>query len=119
SSFDYAYIDPKTSMVVVNSSSAKRAEDLLSLLREALGSLRCLPVDVVNIPGQVMTHWVREGAASHNFELGEDVDLKAAGSDGEARFKRVDLSGGDVINHIDNGFSVSKLSLVWRDSVAF
>src|SRR5690625_644650 len=37
---DFAYIAPLEGLIVVNAASAKRAEDLLSQLRESLGSLR-------------------------------------------------------------------------------
>lgn len=119
SSLDYAYIAPQDGLIVVNASSAKRAEDLLSKLREALGSLKCLPISPKNIPTQVMTHWLREGQAPHQFELGEEVELQAAKDGRTVKCKRSDLTAAEVRNHLESGMHVNKIELVWRESISF
>ena len=116
---DYAYIDHKGGFIVVNSSSAKRAEDLLSKLREALGSLRCIPITVKNLPSQVMTSWLQGGKLLENFVLGENIELKA-GKDGRVvRAKKQDLTANEVLAHINSGMYVSKLALTWREGIHF
>src|SRR5690606_38638400 len=67
SSLDFAYIATQEGLIVVNASSAKRAEDLLSALREALGSLRAIPITAKNVPTQVMTHWLRDAQLPQDF----------------------------------------------------
>ena len=119
SSLDYAYIAPQEGWIVVNASSSKRAEDLLSKLREALGSLRCLPVTPKNIPTQVMTHWLRESQAPHQFELGEDCELQATKDGRVVRTKKLDLTSSEVRNHLESGMHVSKISLCWKESISF
>lgn len=117
SSLDYAYIDTQGGLIVVNAASGKRAEDLLSALREALGSLRCIPLTVKNIPTQVMTHWLRDGELPHQFELGETCELQA-GKDGRIiRAKNQDLSADEVRNHLDSGMFVSKVALTWNEAI--
>lgn len=117
SSLDYAYIDTQGGMIVVNSSSSKRAEDLLSKLREALGSLRCLPVSSINIPTQVMTHWLRESQAPHGFEFGGEVELQATKDGRVVRTKKLDLTCSEVRNHLESGMHVSKIALTWREAI--
>ncbi len=118
SSLDYAYIAPNEKLIVVNSSSAKRAEDLLSKLREALGSLRCLPISPKNLPTQAMTHWLRESKAPHQFELGEEVELQATKDGRVVRCKKLDLTAAEIRNHLDSGMHVSKIALVWKESIS-
>ncbi len=118
STLDYAYIAPQENMIVVNSSSAKRAEDLLSKLREALGSLRCIPVAPKNIPTQVMTHWLRESQAPHQFALGEEVELQAPKDGRVIRCKKQDLTAAEIINHLESGMHVSKIALVWKEAIS-
>jgi recombination associated protein RdgC len=118
SSLDYAYISPQDGLIVVNASSAKRAEDLLSKLREALGSLRCIPVAPKNIPTQVMTHWLRESSAPHQFELGEEVELHAAKDGRTIKAKRQDLTASEIRNHLESGMHVGKIALVWKESIS-
>lgn len=117
SSLDFAYIAPEEKLIVVNSSSAKRAEDLLSKLREALGSLRCLPLTAKGQPTQVMTHWLQSGEVAADFSLGEDCELQA-GKDGRViGCKKHDLTTAEVLNHINSGMFVSKLALTWKESI--
>lgn len=118
-SLDYAYIDHQGGLIVVNSSSAKRAEDLLSKLREALGSLRCIPVSVKNIPTQVMTHWLQTNELPANFELGEECELQASKDGRVIRCKKQDLTASEILSHIQSGMFVSKLSLNYREGMTF
>lgn len=119
SSLDYAYIAAQERLIVVNSASSKRAEELLSKLREALGSLRCLPIQPKNIPTQVMTHWLRESQAPHQFELGGDCELQATKDGRVVRTKKLDLTSHEVRNHLESGMHVSKVSLCWKESISF
>lgn len=118
-SLDYAYIDHQGGLIVVNSSSAKRAEDLLSKLREALGSLRCIPVSAKNIPTQVMTHWLQTNSMPANFELGEECELQAGKDARVIRCKKQDLTASEILSHIQSGMFVSKLSLDYREGITF
>ena len=117
SSLNFAYIAPQENLIVVNSSSAKGAEDLLSKLREALGSLRCIPITAKNLPTQVMTHWLQSGNMPHDFALGEECELQA-GKDGRViRCKKQDLTAAEMLNHLNSGMFVSKLALIWKESI--
>jgi len=119
SSLDFAYIDHKEQLLIVNSSSAKRAEDFCSKLREALGSLRCIPLSPKNIATQVMTHWVQSSELPKGLELGEAIELQA-GKDGRVvRCKHQDLSADEVSAHINSGMFVTKLALNWREGITF
>jgi len=117
STLDFTYIAPQEKLIVVNSSSAKRAEDLLSKLREALGSLRCIPMIAKHVPTQTMTQWMQTGEAPHQFELGEECELQG-GKDGRViRCKKQDLTADEIRNHITSGMFVSKIALTWKESI--
>ncbi len=53
----YAYFAPDQGHLIVNSSSATGAEELLVNLREAMGSLPVVRAASKSIPQQVMTNW--------------------------------------------------------------
>lgn len=117
SSLDFAYIAPQENLIVVNASSAKRAEDLLSALREALGSLRAIPIAPKNIPTQTMTHWLRDGELPQDFVLGEECELQA-GKDGRViRCKNQDLSADEIRSHLDSGMFVNKVAVSWKETI--
>lgn len=117
SSLDFAYIAPNEKLIVVNSSSAKRAEDLLSKLREALGSLRCIPVTAKHVPTQAMTQWMQTGEAPHQFILGEECELQG-GKDGRIiRCKKQDLTADEIRNHLTSGMFANKIALTWKETI--
>ncbi|WP_111642530.1 recombination-associated protein RdgC [Marinimicrobium alkaliphilum] len=117
SSLDFAYIAPREGLIVVNAASAKKAEELLSALREALGSLSLIPVAPNTIPTQAMTHWLLHGDLPDDFTLGEECELRG-GKDGRVvRFKNQDLSADEVLNHLNAGMYVNRLALTWKDAI--
>lgn len=117
SRLDFAYIDPKANWIIVNSASAKRAEDLMSKLREALGSLPSIPLTTKHLPTQIMTRWLREASVGNELELGDECEL-IANKDGRIiRCKKQDLTASEIRNHLDLGMQVNKLTLIWKESV--
>lgn len=119
-SLDYAYIDHKEKLIVVNASTAKRAEDVCSKLREALGSLRCIPLACKIMPSQLMTLWLKKGLyGAANLEFGSSIEMHS-GKDGRViRCRHQDLTANEVLAHIESGMYVSKLALVWNGGISF
>lgn len=117
SSHLYAYIDPSQGWVVVDSGTAKRAEELLSLLRETLGSLRLRPLAVGRAPAAVLTRWL-EQAPDDGFVLGDECELKEpVDQGGVMRGRRMDLSSPEVKSHLDAGMQVAKLAVEWQERI--
>ena len=107
----YAYIDPKDGWAVVDSGTAKKAEELLSALRETLGSLRLKPLAVNNAPASVLTRWL-ETSTPAGFELGDECELKEpVDKGGVMRGRRMDLASAEVKSHLDAGMQVAKLAV--------
>jgi recombination associated protein RdgC len=110
----YAYIDPANAWVVVDSASAARAEDLLSLLRESLGSLPVRPMHVRDPQGLVMTAWLKGEVDSGAFEPGDECELRDPSSEGAVvRCRRQDLDSGEVLGHLKAGKQVQRLAVSW------
>ncbi|MGR5465359.1 recombination-associated protein RdgC, partial [Photobacterium damselae] len=80
-------------LIVIDTASDKKAEDLLSLLRKTLGSLPAIPL-VANKPlPTVLTSWVREQVLPAGFALGEEAELDSINEGGGIiRCKEQDLS---------------------------
>lgn len=118
SSLDFGYIDTLNSLLIVNTSSAKRAEDFISALRETLGSLKVIPLVPVNPPPQVMTGWVREGVIGDKFVLGEECELQATKEGRVIRCKKQDLTATEIQNHLESGMVVTKLAITWNEAIS-
>jgi recombination associated protein RdgC len=113
----YAYIDPRDGWVVVDAATAKKAEELLSLLRETLGSLRVRPLTVGHSPSAVMTRWL-EDAPPAGFVLGDECELKEpVDNGGVMRGRRMDLASAEVRSHLDAGMRVAKLAIEWQERI--
>ena len=113
----FAYIDPGEGWVVVDAGTAKKAEELLSALRETLGSLRLKPLAVNNAPASVLTGWL-ENTLPAGFELGDECELKEpVDQGGVMRGRRMDLASAEVKSHLDAGMQVSKLALEWQERI--
>jgi recombination associated protein RdgC len=116
----FAYIDPKGGWIVVDAASAKKAEDLLSLLRKCLGSLPAVPLNTINKPVAVMTDWLINNQPPVDIIIEDECELRAPEEEGGTiRCKRHDLSLPEIKNHLDTGKEVIKLAVSWADRLAF
>ena len=107
-----AIYDAKNNWFIVNTSSASRAEDLLALLRKALGSLPAVPWIDSNQLSQSMQQWLSNQALPAGFSLGHDAELKAPDEEGaKVRFSNHLLTTEEVQSHLEDKL-VTKLQLV-------
>lgn len=117
SSLMFAYIDPAEGWAVVDSSTAKKAEELLSALRETLGSLRLKPLAVNNAPSATLTRWL-EQSPDNGFVLGDECELKEpVDKGGVIRGRRMDLASAEVRSHLDAGMQAAKLAVEWQERI--
>ena len=116
----FAAIAPRLGMILVNSASAKRAEDLLSTLREVMGSLPVRPATVKIAPVATMTDWVKSQQAAEGFYVLDECELRDTAEDGGiVRCKRQDLTGEEIQLHLSTGKVVTQLALAWQDKLSF
>ena len=116
----FAAIAPRLGVILVNSASAKRAEDLLSTLREVMGSLAVRPATVKIAPVATMTEWVKSQEAAEGFYVLDECELRDTAEDGGiVRCKRQDLTGEEIQLHLSTGKVVTQLALAWQDKLSF
>ncbi|WP_151883333.1 recombination-associated protein RdgC [Pseudomonas putida] len=116
----FAAIAPRLGVILVNSASAKRAEDLLSTLREVMGSLPVRPATVKVAPVATMTDWVKSQQAAEGFHVLDECELRDTAEDGGiVRCKRQDLTGEEIQLHRSTGKVVTQLALAWQDKLSF
>ncbi|CBL45832.1 DNA recombination-dependent growth factor [gamma proteobacterium HdN1] len=116
----YAAIAPALGLVIVDSASFAKAEDFLSTLREALGSLPVRPISVQIAPSATLTEWVKTQQAAADFTILDECELRDAKEEGSVvRCKRQDLASEEIGRHLDAGKQVTQLSLNWQDKISF
>jgi recombination associated protein RdgC len=115
----FAYLAPREDLLVINTSSAGQAEELIAALREALGSMPVVPVDVQHAPSAVMTAWLKAQQADQQFVINQDCELFNPLEDGNViRFTGQDLYADETHVHLAAGKQVKKLGVVWNNSLS-
>jgi recombination associated protein RdgC len=116
-----AYLDTRNGWFVANTASRKATEELLSQLREALGSFPAVPLAPEESPRTLMTHWVATGDLPAGFALGDEIELRdpATASGAVARCRRQDLDTDEVREHLRTGKHVFRIGLVFDDRMSF
>jgi len=114
----YAYLDTSDGWVVLDTPTAKRAEELLSLLRESIGSLPVKPLQVEKSPAAVMTDWLRRSAPA-DFELQDECELREPLENGGiVRCRRQALDGTEVGTHLEAGKEAVRLAVEWHERLS-
>lgn len=112
--------DTQRGLIGINASSRSRAEDVLDLLRETLGSLKVTPLATQSLPIRAMTTWLSDTASRPaDLELGDSVELKAKGDDGVVRGRQVDLDSDEMQQLLEGGRQASKLALSLEGQLSF
>lgn len=116
----FIWINTKDQYIVVDSSSAKKADDALSLLRKCTGSLPVIPLAMNTPPEITMTEWLSSGAVPSGFTLEDEAELRSALEHGGiVKTKEQNLVTDEIKGHLLADKLVTKLALNWRDSISF
>ncbi len=112
--------DTRRRLIGINASSRTRAEELLDLLRETLGSLKVTPLATQVMPMRAMTQWLTDPASRPaDLVLGDQVELKAKGDDGVLRARQVDLDSDEIQQLLESGRQASKLAVEVEGRLSF
>ncbi|MDX3774686.1 recombination-associated protein RdgC [Chromatiaceae bacterium AAb-1] len=99
----HGYYDAEHQWLVINSSSAGKAEDVLALLRKALGSLPALPWLDNHKLNAALQLWLQNQQLPAGFELGSEAELKAPDEEGaKVRFSNHLLTADEVQSHLQD-----------------
>src|SRR5699024_5724080 len=114
-------LDPPQQHVWVDSTSANRAEQVLTSLRDALGSLPVQPLDAGQDVAAQLTQWLRApDTLPADLTLGDRCELRASDDSRAAmRCSAVDLHTDELRAHVDGGMQVKSLNLCWQDALEF
>lgn len=116
----FAAIAPALGLILVDSASSKKAEDLLSTLREALGSLPVRPLSLKVAPSATLTQWLQDRHAAQDLHLLDECELRDSHEDGgSVRCKGQDLLSEEIQQHLEAGKRVTQLKLAWQDKLSF
>ncbi|MCV6612409.1 MAG: recombination-associated protein RdgC [Amphritea sp.] len=107
--------------VIVDATSHKRAEELLSHLRSLLGSLPVILPDVQHSPSAVMSQWLEHPESRPTgIQLLDESELRDSALEaGVIRCKGQDLESEEITQHLEAGKRVTKLAIEWQETLSF
>jgi len=115
-----ALLDLSHGLCVVDSSSRKAAENVVSEIRHALGSFPALPVNAEVAPRSILTGWVAGEPLPEGLTIGDECELKDAADKGAVvKCQRQELQSDEIAKHLESGKQVTRLALTLDDHVSF
>jgi recombination associated protein RdgC len=115
----YAMVDKQQGWILVDASSANRAESLITLLRETLGTLPVKPLVSATAPTWIMTEWLKHPSKHKNFTLLDSCELQDRSDESSVlRCKGQDLSADEILAHLEAGKDVVKLAIEWDERIS-
>lgn len=116
----WVWIDPTNRLLVLDTGSQGRADEVVTLLVEVLPGLSVSLLNTQTSPQAAMAHWLKEQEPPQGFTVDRECELKSASEEkAVVRYGRHPLDIAEVQGHIDAGKLPTKLALTWDDRVSF
>lgn len=114
SSRHWLLIDPRSGLILVDTTTEKRAEQLLSLLRDSITTLPVRPLAFQQPVDGRLTEWVQSGDLPAGFTLGGWCDMEdPEDTRNKVKFRNQPLDEDEVGAALNRGLRVTALELVW------
>jgi len=115
-----AYFDNTHKLMIVDSASQNPAENVVSQLRQTLGSFKATAFGESSGMATVLTKWITNGHAEAGLEFGSSLVLETLDeAKSVIRAKNVNYLTDEMQRHIDNGYLVTQIGLVFNDRIEF
>lgn len=120
STIEGIYIRDK-GFLLVNQAQANKREELLSHLRQALGSFEAALILCKKTATDLMSQWLLDSNSLPNdLAIGNYCELKnIANIKSVSRFVNQDIQSKEVIGILEKDHFVSQLALIWQDKLRF
>ena len=116
----WVWIDPTARLLVLDTSSQGRADEVVSMLVDSLPGLSVSLLNMKASPQASMAHWLATQEPPAGFSIDRECELKAADeSKAVVKYGRHPLDIEEIQAHIAAGKLPTKLALTWDDRVSF
>jgi len=107
-----AILDLVNGWCIVDTSSRKAAENVVSEIRHALGSFPALPVNAEAAPRSVLTGWIAGEPLPEGLAIGDECELRDAADKGAVvKCQRQEMQTDEIAKHLEAGKQVTRLAL--------
>jgi len=113
------WIDPQAQTLALDAASQARADEVVTLLVQALPGLTLQLVSTQVAPATAMAEWLVSQEAPAGFSVDQECELKATdASKALVRYARHRLDTDEVQQHVQGGKMPTRLALTWQDRVS-
>uniref|UniRef100_UPI003F7F225B recombination-associated protein RdgC n=1 Tax=Xanthomonas sp. 0924 TaxID=2835534 RepID=UPI003F7F225B len=113
-------LDLANGLAIVDTSSRKVGESVMSEIRSMLGSFPALPLNAEVAPRAVLTGWIAGEPLPKSLSIGEEAELRDPIEGGAiVKCQHQELRGDEIDKHLEAGKQVTKLALVLDDNLSF
>ncbi|OBU55448.1 recombination-associated protein RdgC [Stenotrophomonas maltophilia] len=114
------FLDTARGVAFVDTSSRKAGEYVMSDIRGLLGSFPAMPLNAEVAPRSILTGWIAGEPLPTGLSLGEECEMKDPVEGGAVvKCQHQELCCDEIDKHLDAGKQVTKLALIFEDSVSF
>ena len=114
------WIDPVSSLLVVDASTQTRADEVVTMLIKAIDGLTLQMINTTFAPAGSMASWLINKEAPSGFSVDRECELKACDeTKSVVRYGRHALDTDEVGGHIRMGKMPTRLALTFDDRVSF
>jgi recombination associated protein RdgC len=114
------WIDPKNKLLVIDSASQARIDDVVTALVRSIDGLAIQLINTQTSPAAAMSHWLSSQEAPLFFSVDRECELKAADeSKAVVRYTRHALDTDEIRQHIAMGKVPTRVAMTWADRISF
>ncbi len=115
-----AWIDQKARQLVVNTSNATRADEVVTALVKCLDGFGVAMLHTQLEPAGAMAGWLATQEPPAGFTIDRECELKASDESKSAvRYAKHALDIDEIRQHIEQGKRPTRLAMTWDDRISF
>lgn len=114
------WIDRATRMLLIDTSSANRSEDVITALVKALDGFAVSMLQTKDSAATAMTSWLQTGEPPACFTVDRECELRSLDEmKSVIKYSRALLDTDEVKGHITSGKMATRLAMTWEGRVSF
>ena len=114
------WIDPVKNLLVLDTASVSRADDVVTDLVKALEGFAVSAITTAVAPASAMAGWLGSQEPPPGFTIDREVELRSTDeSKAVVRYANHALDIAEVQQHIEEGKRPTRLAMTWDDRVSF
>lgn len=117
----YAWIDALNNRLILDTSSAHKAEEFIEVLVKTVQGITLAPLETKISPSSAMTRWLTiDGDLPSIFTIDRDCELQGMSDEKETiKYSHHVLEAEETARHIRAGKKAIKLAMTWDSKISF